>query len=72
MADAIAAVAESAGRAGPCYHAVDHPALRYGPGWRVTCTAADPGADGDALTYDFIGTETALRLQGGPFGRTIW
>ena len=29
--------------------------------------AADPGANGDALTYDFIGTETTLRLQGGPF-----
>ena len=67
VADALAAAAKPPAVLPPGDHAVDHPALRYDPGWRVTPTAADPSADGDALTYDFIGTETALRVQGGPF-----
>ncbi len=67
VADALAAAAKAPAVLPPGDHAVDHPALRYDPGWRVTSTAADPSADGDALTYDFIGTETALRVQGGPF-----
>ena len=67
MADALAAAAKAPAMLPPGDHAVDHPAVRYDPGWRVTHTAADPGADGDALTYDFIGTETALRVQGGPY-----
>ncbi len=48
-------------------HAADHPAIRYGPGWRVTASAADPSADGDALTSDFVGTGSALKIQGGPY-----
>ena len=67
MADALAAATKPPSVLPPGDHAVDHPALRYDPGWRVTHTAADPDADGDALTYDFIGTETALRVQGGSF-----
>jgi len=67
VADALAAAAKPLAALPPGDHAVDHPALRYDPGWRVTHTAADPDADGDALTYDFIGTETALRVQGGSF-----
>ncbi|MGC8782757.1 MAG: hypothetical protein ACP5UQ_17990, partial [Anaerolineae bacterium] len=51
----------------PGDHAVSHPAVRYGPGWRVLDAAADPGADGDVMSYEFHGTETALRVQGGPF-----
>ena len=66
-ADALASASRAPVVLPPGDHAVDHPALRYDPGWRVTSTAADPSADGDALTYDFIGTETALRVQGGPF-----
>lgn len=48
-------------------HALDHPALRFAPGWRVTPSAADSGAEGDTFTYDFVGTGTALYLQGGPY-----
>ena len=51
----------------PGDHATDHPALRYSPGWRVTAQAADPTADGDALTFTFFGTGLALRVQGGPY-----
>jgi O-antigen ligase len=67
VANALAVAAKPPGVLPPGDHAVDHPALRYDPGWRVTSAAADPGADGDALTYDFVGTETALRVQGGPY-----
>jgi O-antigen ligase len=67
VANALAVAAKPPTVLPPGDHAVDHPALRYDPGWRVTSAAADPGADGDALTYDFVGTETALRVQGGPF-----
>ena len=51
----------------PGQHPVSHPALRYGPGWRVTPSAADPGKDGDALDFAFSGTGLALRVQGGPY-----
>ncbi|MCX7668768.1 MAG: hypothetical protein N2439_01680, partial [Anaerolineae bacterium] len=51
----------------PGDHAVSHPAVRYGPGWRVVDAAADPAADGDVMSYEFYGTATALRVQGGPF-----
>jgi len=51
----------------PGDHAVSHAAVRYSAGWRVVPAAADPGADGDVLAYEFLGTETALRVQGGPF-----
>ena len=67
VADALAAAATVPAVLPPGEHAVDHPALRYDSGWRVTSVAADPSADGDALTYDFTGTETALRVQGGPY-----
>ncbi len=65
-----AALEEAAGREpvlSPGDHAMDHPAIRYGAGWRVTPAAADPSAAGDALAYDFIGTDSALRIQGGPY-----
>jgi O-antigen ligase len=48
-------------------HALDHPAVRYSPGWRMTAAAADPRADGDLLAFDFLGSEAALRVQGGPY-----
>lgn len=51
----------------PGDHAVSHPAVRYSSGWRVVPAAADPTADGDVLAYEFVGTGTALRVQGGPF-----
>ena len=51
----------------PGEHTVDHPALRYGRGWRVTPDAADPSADGDALAFAFTGTGLDLRVQGGPY-----
>jgi O-antigen ligase len=51
----------------PGDHAPDHPAVRYDSGWRVTAAAADPGADGDLLAFDFTGSEVALRVQGGPY-----
>ena len=51
----------------PGDHAADHPALRYGPGWRVSPAGADPSHDGDALSFDFYGTGLALRIQGGPY-----
>ncbi len=51
----------------PGRSAVDHPALRYSPGWRVTPAAADPSADGDALEFAFGGAGLALRVQGGPY-----
>ena len=51
----------------PGEHAVDHPALRYESGWRVTSDAADPSADGDALAFNFAGTGLDLRVQGGPY-----
>ncbi len=64
------ALAEAAGAA-PILpagdHAVNHPAVRYSAGWRVVPAAADPSASGDHLTYTFWGSETALRVQGGPF-----
>jgi O-antigen ligase len=41
--------------------------VRYSPGWRLAAGAADPSANGDWLTYDFWGVETALRVQGGPY-----
>ncbi|MDQ1301631.1 MAG: hypothetical protein QG637_1553, partial [Chloroflexota bacterium] len=65
-----AALAQAAGAAPalpPGDHAVDHPAVRYGPGWRVTPAAADPRAEGDRLAFDFTGSEVALRVQGGPY-----
>ena len=67
VADAWAAAAKSPAVLPPGDHALNHPAVRYDPGWRVTSAAADPSADGDALTYDFVGTETAVRVQGGPY-----
>ena len=51
----------------PGEHAVDHPALHYGSGWRVTPDAADPSADSDALAFAFTGTGLDLRIQGGPY-----
>ncbi len=51
----------------PGEHAVDHPALRYSSGWRVTPDAADPSADGDVLEFAFTGTGLDLRIQGGPY-----
>ena len=51
----------------PGEHGVDHPALRYSDGWRVTPDAADPSADGDTLAFAFTGTGLDLRVQGGPF-----
>ena len=51
----------------PGKHAVDHPALHYSSGWRVTPDAADPSADGDALEFAFTGTGLDLRIQGGPY-----
>ena len=51
----------------PGEHAVDHPALHYSSGWRVTPDAADPSADGDTLEFAFAGTGLDLRIQGGPY-----
>jgi O-antigen ligase len=51
----------------PGKYSVDHPALHYGSGWRVTPAAADPSADGDALEFAFAGTGLDLRIQGGPY-----
>ncbi len=51
----------------PGEYGVDHPALRYSRGWRVTPAAADPSADGDALAFAFTGTGLDLRVQGGPY-----
>jgi hypothetical protein len=51
----------------PGDHALDHPALHYSPGWRVTPAGADPSATGDRLNFTFYGTDLALRVQGGPF-----
>lgn len=63
----LAAAAAPAAVLPPGRAAVDHPALRYGPGWRVTPWAADPSADGDALEFAFDGSGLALRVQGGPY-----
>lgn len=65
--DALAQAAAVRPALPPGAHAVDHPAVRYGPGWRVTPAAADPSANGDRFAYDFWGDETALRVQGGPY-----
>jgi O-antigen ligase len=46
---------------------VSHPALHYEGNWRVTPDAADPGKTGDTLSFDFYGTDLALRIQGGPY-----
>ncbi len=63
LADAAAAPESlAAGRYRP-----DHPALRYSSGWRVTSAAADPSANGDTLTFDFTGSDLALRIQGGSY-----
>jgi hypothetical protein len=51
----------------PGDHRMSHPALRYEGDWRVTPDAADPGKDGDTLSFDFQGTDLALRVQGGPY-----
>ena len=51
----------------PGEHAVNHPALRYSDGWRVTPDAADPSVDGDVLEFAFTGTGLDLRVQGGPY-----
>jgi hypothetical protein len=51
----------------PGDHAVDHPAVAYGPGWRVTPSAADPSHTGDRLNLTFNGSGAALNVQGGPF-----
>ena len=51
----------------PGEHGVDHPAVRYGDGWRVTHDAADPSVDGDTLEFIFAGTGLDLRVQGGPY-----
>jgi hypothetical protein len=48
-------------------HPVDHPALHYEGQWRIRPSAADPGRDGDRVTFDFSGTDLALRVQGGPY-----
>lgn len=65
--DALAVAAGGAALLPPGSHAPDHPALHYGPGWRVTASAADPSADGDTLAFIFHGTSLALRVQGGPY-----
>jgi O-antigen ligase len=46
---------------------MSHPALHYEGSWRVTRGAADPGRDGDTLSFDFQGTDLTLRVQGGPY-----
>ena len=51
----------------PGSHQTDHPALNYSSGWRVTPTAADPSADGDAIDFTFRGTGVALTVQGGAY-----
>jgi hypothetical protein len=51
----------------PGDHRMNHPALHYQGNWRVTPDAADPGKDGDTLSFDFQGTDLALRVQGGPY-----
>ena len=51
----------------PGSHQTDHPALNYGKGWRVTPSAADPSADGDAIEFTFNGTGVALTVQGGAY-----
>ncbi len=51
----------------PGSHQMDHPALLYSSGWRVTPSAADPSADGDAIDFTFRGTGVALIVQGGAY-----
>ncbi|PKO22527.1 MAG: hypothetical protein CVU38_08845 [Chloroflexi bacterium HGW-Chloroflexi-1] len=65
--ETLAAAAQAPATLPPGNHAVDHPALHYSAGWRVTPSAADPGADGDSLAFAFYGTGLALRVQGGPY-----
>ena len=51
----------------PGAHPPNHPALHYGPGWRVTPGGADPGSGGGSLEFAFYGTDLALKVQGGPY-----
>lgn len=65
--EALRAAAQPPAVLPPGRSPTNHPALRYGPGWRITAAAADPSRDGDALEFDFNGTGLALQVQGGPY-----
>lgn len=55
-------------RLGPGRHRTDANALHYGPGWRVTAQAADPGRDPEeSLRFDFYGQRLDLAIQRGPY-----
>ncbi|MDH7484999.1 MAG: O-antigen ligase family protein [Anaerolineae bacterium] len=61
------AAAEATSLLPPGVHTPDHPALRYSGGWRVTAEAADVGASGDRVEFDFLGTRLDLEVQRGPY-----
>lgn len=53
---------------GPGHHAPNAAALHYGPGWRVTALAADPGRNpDDTLQLRFDGQRLDLTVQRGPY-----
>lgn len=66
--DALRQAATPPDSLGPGHHSPDAAALHYGPGWRVTAQAADPGhrAD-DTLQFDFHGQRLDLAVQRGPY-----
>ena len=64
---ALRGVAAAAPILPPGVHAPDHPALRYGGGWRVTPDAADVGQSGDTLEFAFLGTRLDLEVQRGHY-----
>lgn len=65
--EALAVATLPASVLSPGSHRMDHPALHYSTGWRVTPSAADPSGDGDAIDFTFRGTGVALTVQGGPY-----
>ena len=85
VADVLAAAGAAPALLAAGRYAPDHPALRYSSGWRVTPSAADPSADGDAVRRSIlwarawhcafrvglIGPTTALRSMARPRTRCL-
>lgn len=68
VAEALRQAASPPDSLGPGRHPPDAVALHYGPGWRVTAQAADPGrSPDDALQFDFRGQRLDLAVQRGPY-----
>ena len=65
--DVLAAATSPAKFLAPGVHAMDHPAITYGPGWRIADGSADPSADGDRLSFRFHGAGVSIRVRGGTF-----